>query len=274
MILLAEMETIFYNWKKNLVFDRGLTAKYLCYNITITRFYKLATNVNRKWNLFQGLSKILPNLCAVMSLDKFVAFDTITTHTSNQILINQMTVNTYQFISVPVCVFGHVMHWKECKCIQKLWIHKRRDGKRIIKMSSIWWSFDLQSKASLILMWLLCDIQKNYTIDKLYISKNLLFWLSQIYAQISQKPTHLMLITGYYTPSSRNTCTYNSWSGKKDENDQMRNLIVSLIHYFMVLFKIIHDTKKLFWEYRKKLLKKQFKIVCHLQDSNTTSVGN
>merc|ERR1712126_746138 len=61
---------------------------------------------------------------------------------------------------------------------------------------------------------------------------------SQIYAQISRKPTHLMLITGYYTPSSRNTCTYNSWSGKKDEKDQTRNLIVSLIHYFMVLFKL------------------------------------
>jgi len=74
-----------------------------------------------------------------------------------------------------------------------------------------------------------------------------------------------MLITGYYTPSSRNT-TYtshvdngllytfitqymyvNSWSGKKDEKDQTRNPIVSLIHYFMVLLKkIIHDTRKLF----------------------------
>ena len=179
-----------YDWKKNLVFDRGLTAKYLCYNITITRFYKLATNVNRKWNLFQGLSKILPNLCAVMSLDKFVAFDTITTHTSNQILINQMTVNTYQFISVPVCVFGHVMHWKECKCIQKLWIHKRRDGKRIIKMSSIWWSFALQSKASLILMWLLCDIQKKlYNRQIIHFEKFTILIKSNLRANITKTYT-------------------------------------------------------------------------------------
>ena len=127
------------------------------------------------------------------------------------------------------CIKKSANVYKSCEFL------KEEMGTRIIKMSRIWWSFVLQSKASLILMWLLCDIHKNYTIDKLYISKNLLFWLSQIYAQISQKPTHLMLITGYYTPSSRNTCTYNSWSGKKDEKDQTRNLIVSLIHYFMVL---------------------------------------
>ena len=45
------------------------------------------------------------NLCAVNLLETYVAFDKISTHISNQILKNQMTVNTYQLISVPDCVF-------------------------------------------------------------------------------------------------------------------------------------------------------------------------
>ena len=45
------------------------------------------------------------NLCAVNLLETYVAFDKKSTHISNQILKNQMTVNPYQLISVPDCVF-------------------------------------------------------------------------------------------------------------------------------------------------------------------------
>ena len=45
------------------------------------------------------------NLCAVNLLETYVAFDKISTHISNLILKNQMTVNPYQLISVPDCVF-------------------------------------------------------------------------------------------------------------------------------------------------------------------------
>ena len=63
-----------------------------------------------------------------MSLDKFVAFDTISTHTSNQILINQMTVNTYQFISVPVCVFRICDALNRVQSVYKKAVNiKRRD---------------------------------------------------------------------------------------------------------------------------------------------------
>ena len=82
-----------------------------------------------------------------------------------------------------------------------------------------------------------------------------------------------MLITGYYTPSSRNTCTYNSWSGKKDEKDQTRNLIVSLIHYFMVLFKLYMIPRNYYELTYRYYPKTVLKIVGHLQDSNTISEG-
>ena len=72
-----------------------------------------------------------------MSLDKFVAFDTITTHTSNQILINQMTVNTYQFISVPVCVFRICDALKRVQSVYKKAVKKEEIDEKKITISRI-----------------------------------------------------------------------------------------------------------------------------------------
>ena len=72
-------------------------------------------------------------------MDKIVAFEKITTHISNQIFANQMTVNILINLKVYQCAFlEYVMYGKECKkYIQCCELKKEEMGEKTIHLSRI-----------------------------------------------------------------------------------------------------------------------------------------
>ena len=72
-------------------------------------------------------------------MDKIVAFEKITTHISNQIFANQMTVNILINLKVYQCAFlEYVMYGKECKKVYTmLWIKIEEIGEKTIHLSRI-----------------------------------------------------------------------------------------------------------------------------------------